>query len=271
MGGRFRRALVPLALAACLALIPGPPAAPWGVQAPEVVTLAAKATTASAWSAAPSPAPAAALGLAAAQASAKHVDCTKTKCIALTFDDGPGPYTLTVLRALQASHARATFFVLGKNVAAHPETLRRLVAAGMVVGDHSWDHREYTRLSAAQQKSETSRTAQAIVAAGVPAATLFRPPYGAFNSATKRLGWPLILWDVDTLDWKNRNASATTTRALATARRGSIVLMHDIVPSTAKAVPGIIRRLQAKGYTLVTVPELLGTTRPGVVYTNGSR
>ncbi len=94
-----------------------------------------------------------------------------------------------------------------------------------------------------------------------------RPPYGSYAPQTTTLGQSIILWDVDTEDWKNRSAAVTTNRALATVRSGSIILMHDIHASTVEAVPGIVAALKARGFTLVTIPQLLGSTTPGKVYT----
>ena len=103
--------------------------------------------------------------------------------------------------------------------------------------------------------------------------TLFRPPYGNHNStvdaAARNAGVAIIIWDVDTEDWKNRSTATTTSRAVSGARSGSIILMHDIHPSTAAAVPGIVAQLRAKGFVLVTVTELLGATTPGKAVFDG--
>lgn len=203
---------------------------------------------------------------AGASTTPQRVDCAVAKCVALTFDDGPGPYTGRLLSDLKAANAKATFFVLGKQAQGNPGMIRRLHEAGMVVGSHGWDHKAFSKLTAAQQRAQLDRTARAIQDAGAPRPTLFRPPYGAANSATKKLGVPLILWNVDTLDWKSRNLAKATTAALKQSRRGSIILMHDIHPTSVAAVPGLIRLLRARGYTLVTVPELLGPTKPGGRY-----
>ncbi|WP_409483156.1 polysaccharide deacetylase family protein [Arsenicicoccus dermatophilus] len=212
------------------------------------------------------PAPTQTSGAATTAPAPSTVDCRRLSCVALTFDDGPGPYTARLLDELSAAGVRATFFTLGQNVQAQPDVVRRAVSAGMVVGNHTWDHRDLRRLDASQQRREvedTDRVLGPILGAERP--TLVRPPYGSFDATTKTLGHPLVLWDVDTEDWKNRDVAQTTRRAVDGARAGSIVLMHDIHPSTVEAVPGIVRALQAKGLTLVTVPELTGPLAPGAV------
>lgn len=201
--------------------------------------------------------------------AAGSVNCAKAKCIALTFDDGPGAYTAALLDQLARDKASASFFVVGQNARVHPSLVARMAAEGHTVGNHTYTHPLLTRLSAAAQRTQIARTSRALVAAGAPTPTMLRPPYGAFNAATKTLGLALVNWNVDTEDWKNRNAAKTTQRALAGARRGAIILMHDIHASTVKAVPGIIRALKAKGYTLVNLDTLLGKTTAGRLYTSG--
>lgn len=217
--------------------------------------------SASSSSSAPSP---------SASSSRGAVDCATARCVALTFDDGPGPYTDQLLDHLETAKVPATFFVLGQNANARPDVLRRMRRAGHEIGDHTWDHRSMPQLSPGQQGSEVSRTRDEITRIAGGSVRLLRPPYGAMNDTTRSVarqqGMALVLWDVDTLDWKNRDVGQTTARAMAGARRGSIVLMHDIHPSTVRAVPGIIARLRAKGFTLVTVSQLVGSTTPGTTY-----
>ena len=193
------------------------------------------------------------------------VNCAKLQCVALTFDDGPGPSTGTLLDTLAAAHVHATFFVIGRNVQALPALVTREAAEGHVVGNHTWSHRDLSRLGASDQRSEVSRTAEALAARGV-SATLLRPPYGAYNSTTRTLGVPLVLWDVDPADWRDRDAAIVAARVLANTRPGSIVLLHDVHPSTVAAVPAIVAGLKAKGYTFVTVPQLIGTMTAGTAY-----
>ncbi|MFJ6418074.1 polysaccharide deacetylase family protein [Paeniglutamicibacter sp. NPDC091659] len=192
----------------------------------------------------------------------RNIDCRKTKCVALTFDDGPGPKTGKLLDELKKKDAAATFFVVGPNAKTRPELVERMITEGHEVGNHTWSHRSLPALSPAQVRSEIDRTNDAISAAIDQPATLLRPPYGARNPKTDRLAQaPVILWDVDTLDWKYRNTERVVDAAVSQTKPGSIVLMHDIHSSTVAAVPEILSRLKAKGYTFVTVTELLGKNK----------
>ncbi|MEL4357710.1 MULTISPECIES: polysaccharide deacetylase family protein [unclassified Luteococcus] len=247
--------LATLPLTACSA---GPSASPTPAQ--HLANTATPSATASP-STTPTPSPS-----ATPSPAQPRVDCAVNKCLALTFDDGPGPYTDQILDALVKHKATATFFVLGEQVKAFPKQLQREHQLGMAIGDHSWSHRDLSRASREKATEELTSTADVIKQVTGTAPTMVRPPYGAFRKSTPHAGMPFVLWDVDTLDWKNRSASRTTELALAGAHRGAIILMHDIHPSTARAVPGMIAALQAKGYTLVTVPELLGPMSPGGVY-----
>lgn len=199
-------------------------------------------------------------------AVAPHVDCTKTKCIALTFDDGPGPYTSTVLDTLEKNNAKATFFVLGPSVQGNPELVRRIASLGMDIGNHTWSHSQLTLLAPETVTDEINRTSAAIKAAAGVDPVAVRPPYGDFNASTAHGGLPFVLWNDDTLDWKNRDAKQTTKLALDQAKDGGIILMHDIHASTAAALPDIIAGLKQRGYTLVTVSDLLGKMDPKKAY-----
>lgn len=200
------------------------------------------------------------------------VDCQAVPCIALTFDDGPGADTKRLLDVLGAAKIRATFFMVGRSVSANPAVAKMAADAGHAVGGHSWSHADFTRLTPEAIATQITQTDAALAAAGVPPANFMRPPYGAVNPQVMQVlantGKAAIMWNVDTEDWKNKNVEVTTQRALATAKPGAIILMHDIHPSTVDAVPGIIAQLQASGYHLVTVPELLGTVNPGQKYFN---
>jgi peptidoglycan/xylan/chitin deacetylase (PgdA/CDA1 family) len=208
------------------------------------------------------------------QATSEPVNCRKVKCVALTFDDGPVPQTVGVLNTLKRNGARATFFVLGASAQTHPEILRRMVAGGNAVGDHSWNHPMFSKMSLKAIRSQLKRTDTVITRAIGAHRRLVRPPYGEVNARVRKaaasLGAPLILWSVDPLDWKDRNTKVVTKRVLAAVRRNSIVLMHDIHPTSRAAVDGIIKRLQARGYVLVTVPELIGSkAKPGARIARG--
>ncbi|MCE1173891.1 MAG: polysaccharide deacetylase family protein [Propionibacteriales bacterium] len=197
-------------------------------------------------------------------------NCRKLKCVALTFDDGPVAGTATLLDVLKSKGVHATFFVVGKNAAVNRSLIRRMVNEGHVVGNHTWSHKQLTRLTDSGIRAEITKASDAIVKGGAPTPTLLRPPYGATNATVSKvaasLGMAQIMWNVDPLDWKDRNSAKVTQRVLAATRPGSIVLSHDIHPTTRAAYAAIIDGLRAKGYTLVTVPQLLGTITPGKKY-----
>lgn len=195
-------------------------------------------------------------------ASPDAPDCSVLRCVALTFDDGPGKHTSRLLDTLAEKQVKATFFLVGRSVGTHPDVVRREVAEGHVVGNHTWSHPDLSKLGTDQITDELTSTADAVEAASGVRPTLVRPPYGATSdtvtSVLSQRNEPSILWNVDTEDWKNKDSAQTSERALAGVRPGAILLMHDIHASTVDAVPGIVDGLRAAGYTLVTVPDLLG-------------
>ncbi|MFI6734839.1 polysaccharide deacetylase family protein [Nonomuraea sp. NPDC050451] len=196
-----------------------------------------------------------------------RVDCRRVKCVALTFDDGPGPYTDTLLAYLAAYHAHATFFVVGGNVVTYPRVLRRTVAAGHEIGNHTWSHPDLTRLPPARVRSQLGRTDQAIRAVTGVVPRLVRPPYGALNATVRRqTDRPMVLWSVDTLDWRFRSSATVARRALRSVRPGSVILFHDIHPTTVRAMPRVLRKLAKRGYRFVTVSELFGGHPPRLVF-----
>ena len=215
---------------------------------------------------APRPAP------PAAQPSAS-ANCAAGKCVALTFDDGPGAHTNRLLDMLDQREVKATFFVLGSQAQKQPGVLRRMQASGHHIGNHSWGHPDLTRLDAAQVQRELVNTNSVIQQATGQSPTLARPPYGAVNNDVlaqlAQAGLASVLWSVDTRDWADRDSQIVCHRAVTGARAGAIILMHDIHATSVDAVPCIIDGLTKQGYTLVTVPQLLGQTTPGAMYTSG--
>ncbi len=187
--------------------------------------------------------------------------------VALTFDDGPhASYTPQILDILKRHGAHATFFVLGSRAASHPGILARAVAEGNEIGSHTWNHMNMARSSHAAICSDLDRTAAAIEKATGKRPRVMRPPYGAANSAVTslvygRYGTPAILWDVDTQDWRRPGVGVVVDRAVSKARSGSIILVHDIHASTLAAVEGIVSGLQARGFKLVTVSQLMALGR----------
>lgn len=189
------------------------------------------------------------------------------KYVALTFDDGPHvTHTPHILDVLARHNARATFFVLGQRAAQHPEILSRAVSQGCEIGSHTWSHINMARSSQETIKNELDRTASVISQATGRAPRVVRPPYGAGGTSVVNYiydlyGAPSILWDVDTNDWRKPGVQTVINRAVNSARPGSIILVHDIHGSTAAAVEGIVTGLQQRGYTLVTVSELIAMGR----------
>jgi peptidoglycan/xylan/chitin deacetylase (PgdA/CDA1 family) len=189
---------------------------------------------------------------------------TGGKLIALTYDDGPNPaITPKLLELLRAKGARATFFVLGDSIRVHPELVRAIVDAGMEVGNHSDTHPQFTKLPESRIRAELATNHQRIVAAapGAQVRTM-RPPYGAWNPTVMRvaqdMGYKVILWNVDTEDWRKHTTEQITQEILSHAHDGAIVLMHDRYHQTSLAATGaVIDALSAQGYRFVTVSELL--------------
>ncbi|QXJ20358.1 polysaccharide deacetylase family protein [Actinomadura graeca] len=199
--------------------------------------------------------------LAAARPVPGPVDCSHAKCIALTFDDGPGRYTRELLRTLAARRARATFFVVGDNAAADPGLLRDAAAAGNELGNHTQAHRDLTRLPTMQINSDVQRTQDVLRTALGRCPTLLRPPYGATNttvsSVAKSLDLVQVLWSIDPGDWRMRDPERIASRVVERARPGAVVVLHESRKPTIGAVPRILDRLARQGYSFVTVSELM--------------
>src|SRR5215831_3887398 len=188
--------------------------------------------------------------------------------IAMTFDDGPSAaLTPKLLDILAAHHIKATFFVLGEMVAEHPEILARAAQEGHEIASHSWSHPNLAKMSQEGVRNQLQRTDDEIKSATGKHPTLFRPPYGSITEREKRwihdeFGYDIILWDVDTLDWKRPGPGVVRSRILKETRPGSIVLSHDIHPGTIEAMPSTLDQLEAKGFKFVTVSELIDMATP---------
>lgn len=177
--------------------------------------------------------------------------------VALTFDDGPGPRTDELLDALEKNNAHATFFMLGQRAVQYPDTVKKMAEIGCELGNHTYDHASLAKLDGGGVRKQVEDTNSAIAdAAGQPATTL-RPSYGAINDTVKKnVGMPMILWSIDTLDWKTRDAQATIDNVMSSVGDGDIILMHDIHTQTIDAAIALIPKLTAAGYQLVTVSEM---------------
>ncbi|RSN46729.1 polysaccharide deacetylase family protein [Actinomadura sp. WAC 06369] len=200
----------------------------------------------------------------------RRIDCGRAKCVALTFDDGPGPHTATLLDTLRRAGARATFFVQGIHVPEHPAVVRRMVAEGHEIGNHTWNHPNLTTLSRDGVREQIRRTQDAVRDAAGVAPAMMRPPYRAVDAAVaEAAGLPVVLWSVDPQDWRRADVARKVKTGLRDSGRGDIVLYHDVHASTVQAMPQIVDGLQKRGFTLVTVSELFGEGRlkAGEVYT----
>jgi peptidoglycan-N-acetylglucosamine deacetylase len=184
--------------------------------------------------------------------------------IALTFDDGPGPYTPQILSILERTGTPATFFEVGIVERYFHGATAAIVAHGYPIGDHTEAHAAMGRLSYRDQRRQLLQQIAATGAYGAPFPRLFRPPFGSWNRATLRLlrryQMLMVMWTVDTSDYRRPGVSAIVHATVSRARPGAIILMHDAGgdrSQTVAALPRIIRALHARGYKLVTVPKLL--------------
>lgn len=189
--------------------------------------------------------------------------CSVTPCIALTFDDGPNASTTSqILDILDAEHVHATFFLVGQRVKGNEALVRRMYRSGNEIGNHSWNHPDFTKLNQAQVTDQIQRTQGAIIAAGVPAPHLLRPPYGAVNPAIlDQLHMTVVNWNVDSDDWHLTDPAKIDANVLNAAQPGRIILMHDIYPTTVTALRPAIDALKTK-YQFVTVSQLMNLS-PG--------
>ena len=213
-------------------------------------------------------------GLTGHVTRADNLSCSVVKCVALTFDDGPGPYTDRLLQILKDKDAKATFFLIGNKVAANPAGAKRVADAGMEFGNHTWEHPNMTTIPPEDIAGQFSRSNDAITAATGRTPSLWRPAGGLSNDVVRqvagRFGLAEILWDVIPFDWINDSNTAATRYMLMTyIKPGSVVLFHDTYSSTVDLVYQFIPVLKANGYRMVTVSELLGPRAPGSSY--GSR
>lgn len=202
------------------------------------------------------------------------VNCAEVKCVALTFDDGPGPYTDRLLKILADTDSQATFFLIGNKVAANPEGAKRIAEAGMEIGSHTWEHPNMTAIPPQDIPAQFSKAGDAIEAATGKRPKLVRTAGGLVDDAVlaeaAKQGLADINWDVIPFDWFNdANTAATRYMLMTQIKPGSVVLFHDTYSSTVDLVYQFIPVLKANGYHLVTVSHLLGERAPGSSY--GSR
>lgn len=186
----------------------------------------------------------------------RKIDKNK-KMVALTYDDGPSIYTPRVLKTLKENNAVATFFVVGNRVPTYSDTVKKAHDMGCEIGNHTYEHKCLTRISETEVRRQISRTNKNVKKVTGQTPVIMRPTGGATNPNVKQwVGMPSIIWSIDTLDWKTRNADSTKKAVLDHVKDGDIVLMHDLYSATASASETIIPELVKRGYQLVTVSEL---------------
>jgi len=180
--------------------------------------------------------------------------------VALTFDDGPGTHTIPILDVLEQHNAVATFFVTGNRVAGHRKIVERAFNMGNEIANHSWSHKELSRLSESGVRTELVNANKAIEAVIGVSPQNIRPPYGASSERVRRVarenGLSVVMWTVDPHDWRINSSATIYNRVMGAVRDKSIILLHDTSKSTADAAKRIIPALINRGYQLVTVAEL---------------
>ena len=195
---------------------------------------------------------------------------TNQKAVALTFDDGPSPvYTPKIMALFKKYQAHSTFFVMGHRVEQYPGLVQALIKAGHEVGNHSFNHPRFTEIAQPSREQELERTAVDLNLLGCPPSQrLFRPPYSAYDERLKtylaHTHRRLVLWSLDSGDWRGLAAPAIIENVLSRVRNGSIIIFHDSDENaladrhpTVEALSIILPALKAAGYRLVTVSELL--------------
>jgi peptidoglycan/xylan/chitin deacetylase (PgdA/CDA1 family) len=189
---------------------------------------------------------------------------TNEKVVALTFDAAYDPSPLpAILAALEKGGAKGTFFLTGEFLRDFPKSVAQIVAAGFPIGNHSYSHPDFTKLTDVQMRSQLSRTASAIVKAGAEdPRPLFRPPYGARNkhvlAVLRSAGYVSVYWTIDTLDWETTRTPAQIEHAvMSKLKPGAIILMHVGSKQTASILPTLLEEIKAQGYSFVTLREAL--------------
>lgn len=181
----------------------------------------------------------------------------ESKYIAFTFDDGPNYNSSKMVDVLSKWGMRATFFVVGNRAIKEEDILLKMTAKGMEIGNHTYSHKLLTKLSSDVIREEITRTDRVIFDITGRNVSLVRPSYGSSNKRVRMcIDRPIIVWDIDTLDWKYHNSKRLSDYILDNVRDGDIVLMHDIYSATVNGVDMVIPKLMDRGYRIVSVSEL---------------
>lgn len=194
------------------------------------------------------------------------------KMIALTFDDGPGPYTDELIDGLEKLNAKASFFLVGEKIKSYPDTVAKIAGKGHLVGNHTYSHIKLTALSPDEIKKEIDKTNEEIKAITGEAPQFFRPPFGRYNSDTLNyVDMISVRWSKDTIDWKYEDEEKLYRYLIKNAGDGEIFLMHDVEKTTVKGVLRAIETLQKQGYKFVRADELLCRNGDGLLKGIGYR
>lgn len=179
------------------------------------------------------------------------------KLIALTFDDGPSHNTSKLLDILNKYQVKATFFLVGTNIKKEESVVKKMDSYGMEIGNHTYSHRVLSRLSTENIKLEVDKTNDLIYNITGKYPTIFRPSYGQSSKKIRNASnMPIIIWNIDTLDWKYHSSNRIVNSVLAKVKEGDIILMHDLYTSSINAVDKLIPELLERGYMPVTISEL---------------
>lgn len=185
------------------------------------------------------------------------VDLSKPM-LALTFDDGPNSkVTNKILDCLKENDSHATFFMVGDRMESRSDTVKRVYNEGHQIGNHTYSHKNLKKLSASGIQEEIDKMSDIMYSIVGDRPTIVRPTYGAVNDNVKKyVEYPLILWNVDTMDWDSRNADKVYNEIMNGASDGAIILMHDLYETTGEAAVRAIPKLRDKGYQLLTISEM---------------
>ncbi|MNO54425.1 Peptidoglycan-N-acetylglucosamine deacetylase [compost metagenome] len=216
-------------------------------------------------------------GLTLSQLLHKYPETFKTsgprnKVIALTFDDVPDPrFTPQLLSILKKYNVKATFFVVGSRAKKHPDLVKRMIRDGHAIGNHSYNHPQFVKLEMNDFRTQIIRTENIIQTLAGYKPRLIRPPYGDISEKqlkwAKNHGYTLVNWNVDSLDWKGLSKNQVRNNILAHVGRGAIILQHggggpgSNLQGTIQALPEVITIMRKRGYTFVTVPQLLQVSK----------
>lgn len=201
----------------------------------------------------------------------KPVIKDNSKLLSLTFDDGPSKYTKDLIEVLDKYDSKATFFILGNNIKGNEAIIKNISSKGHQIGIHGYSHTPFTNMDVDDVNAEIAGTYDMLSRIDVRPTNIVRPPFGKLNETIKeQVNYPFVLWNIDTDDVKNQNKENIKTNIRKQISEGSIILMHDLYPTTVEAVDEIIPELIGQGYKFVTLSDMNKrydtVLKPGKVY-----